>query len=112
MQPKTSAKNKRPAAKQKREITFPLEKENFVIIGAGILVLIIGYFLMAQNSVDGFLPTVVAPIVLLAGYCVIIPYGILKKTKKAGDTAVVTEVQSTNVQSSTVSPVSSNIKTS
>ena len=114
MQPKTTAKNKRPAAKQKREITFPLGKENFVIIGAGILVLIIGYFIMSQNSVDGFLPTVVAPIVLLAGYCVIIPYGILKKTKKAADTAAIAEAQDLNVQSSTATAgaVSSNIKTS
>ncbi len=114
MQPKTTSKTKRPVIKQKREITFPLEKENFVIIGAGILVLIIGYFIMSQNSVDGFLPTVVAPIVLLAGYCVIIPYGILKKTKKAADTAVAAEVQDSNVQSSVsgAGTVSSNIKTS
>lgn len=108
MQPKTS-KNKRTgtAGKSKREITFPLEKQNFMIIGIGIIVLIVGYALMSQNSVDGFLPTVAAPIILLAGYCVIIPYGILKNVKKTQEAAA-------NLQQNTESTaaVSSNIKTS
>lgn len=83
MQPKIKSK-KTQIGKQKgpkREFSFPLEKENFMIIGLGILLLVIGYILMSENSVDGFLPTVVAPILLVAGYCVVIPYGILKKPK-------------------------------
>src|SRR5205809_2279750 len=85
MQPKTISKRKTQTARsvkqQKREFTFPLEKQNFMIIGLGIVVLIIGYILMSANSVDGFMPTVAAPVFLVLGYCVIIPYGILKKTK-------------------------------
>ena len=82
MQPKIKSKKTQIGkSKPKKEFSFPLEKENFMIIGLGILLLIIGYFLMAENSVDGFLPTVVAPILLVAGYCVVIPYGILKKPK-------------------------------
>ena len=111
MQPKTSSKAKRPAGKPKKDITFPLGKENFMIIGIGIIVLIAGYFLMSQNSVDGFMPTVVAPIVLIAGYCLIIPYGILKKPKEAGGAATATDSPSdTNLN--TTGSVSSNIKTS
>lgn len=111
MQPKTTSKTKRPVGKTKKEITFPLGKENFMIIGLGIAVLIVGYFLMSQNSVDGFMPTVVAPIVLLAGYCLIIPYGILKKPKAAGDINNTAEsMPDTNLNTS--AQVSSNIKTS
>ena len=113
MQPKTTAKNKRTQTRtskqQKREFTFPLEKQNFMIIGLGILVLLVGYFLMSANSVDGFMPTVVAPILLVLGYCVVIPYGILKKTQ-------VDAVETTETTQTTAAPVSnnvsSNIKTS
>lgn len=106
MQPKSKGKKVQSSKlnKSKKEFSFPLEKENFIIIGIGILALIVGYFLMAQNSVDGFMPTVVSPILLVLGYCVIIPYGILKRPKTdtaPAETAVVEET----------SPAS-NIKTS
>ncbi len=83
MQPKTKGKKVQIGKSKgpKREFSFPLEKENFMIIGLGIVLLIVGYVLMSQNSVDGFMPTVVSPILLVAGYCVVIPYGILKKPK-------------------------------
>jgi hypothetical protein len=107
----TKVKNKKipqKFGKQKKEFSFPLEKENFMIIGFGIAILIIGYFLMAQNSVDGFLPTILSPILLVIGYCIVIPYGILKRSKSA-----VTITENVQAESSAVSPtkVSSNIKT-
>jgi len=109
MQAKTISKTRRVQVKQKKEISFPLEKTNFLILGLGIIVLIIGYVLMSENSVDGFLPTVVSPILLVLGYCVIIPYGILKKTKTAN---TVTEPNTAAaVTQAPASKVSSNIKT-
>lgn len=89
MQPKTKTKStvksgkvqSRIAQKPKKDLSFPLNKENFVIIAAGIVLIVIGYILMAENSVNGFLPTVISPILLFLGYCVAIPYGILKKPK-------------------------------
>jgi hypothetical protein len=80
----TKAKSKKQQTSKftkKKEFSFPLERENFMIIGLGVLLLVVGYVLMSQNSVDGFLPTVIAPILLVAGYCVVIPYGIMKKPK-------------------------------
>lgn len=105
---KTVSKSKRTSLKAKKELSLPLEKTNFLIIGAGIVVLIIGYILMSANSVDGFLPTVVSPILLVLGYCVIIPYGILKKPKKTES-----NIQQPEGDSSSASPenVSTNIKT-
>lgn len=58
---------------------LPLSKHNFYIIGIGLLVILAGYAAMLEGSVEGFLPLVVAPILLLLGYCVIIPLGILFK---------------------------------
>jgi len=56
---------------------LPLGRENYRILGAGILVILAGYAAMLQGSVEGFLPLVAAPVLLVIGYCVIIPFGIL-----------------------------------
>jgi membrane protein CcdC involved in cytochrome C biogenesis len=56
---------------------LPLAKENFVIIGVGLIVILAGYIAMLEGSVEGFLPLVLAPILLILGYCVIVPLGIL-----------------------------------
>jgi NAD/NADP transhydrogenase beta subunit len=60
-------------------INLNLTKENYLIIAAGIVIIIIGYILMSEKSVDGFNPTVLAPIFLVFGYLVVIPIGILFK---------------------------------
>lgn len=91
-------------------IHIALTKKNYVIIGFGILLIVIGYILMAANSVDGFLPTVIAPILLVAGYCVVIPVGILLKDKtKIEDVTDFTKIVQAD-KSGNIS-VSSNIKT-
>jgi hypothetical protein len=74
------AKAKHVTKSKKKKIEhlhINLTNKNYMIIGVGILSIIIGYFFMSENSVDGFLPTVIAPILLVAGYCVIVPIGIL-----------------------------------
>ncbi len=68
---------------------FPLEKKNFYVIGIGIGVIILGYLLMAtgignQPAIphgrwDNIWSVNIAPIVLVIGYCIIIPYGIFKR---------------------------------
>ncbi|MFZ4592021.1 MAG: hypothetical protein ACOYN6_13550 [Ignavibacteria bacterium] len=70
-------------AKAAEILHLSLTNKNYMIIGLGILLIIIGYVFMAENSVDGFLPTVVAPILLVLGYIVVVPFGILFKDKTA-----------------------------
>jgi hypothetical protein len=107
MAAKPTSKSRKSPVKSKKDISLPLEKTNFIIIGIGIAVLIIGYILLSENSVDGFTNTVIAPILLVIGYCIIIPYGILKKEKKTG--AVSQETEDTGQTKNET--VSSNIKT-
>ena len=104
---KSTSKSKKISSKAKKDLSMPLDKINLIIIGIGVIFLVIGYILMSENSVDGFLPTVVSPILLVLGYCVIIPYGILKKPKKP---ETVSTEGAENVAASQES-VSSNIKT-
>jgi hypothetical protein len=57
--------------------TLPFTRANYRIIGVGLLVIILGYIALAQAPWDGFYPLTVAPILLVLGYCVLIPVGIL-----------------------------------
>ncbi len=69
--------------KKKKSITqfFPLEAINFTIIGVGLLMIIIAYYLLSQSDVRGDMPLNIVPVVLVLGYCVVIPFGILYKSK-------------------------------
>ena len=60
-----------------REPQLPLGRQNFLIIGIGMVVIVLGYLAMLEGSVEGFLPLVLAPLLLVIGYCVLIPLGIL-----------------------------------
>jgi hypothetical protein len=100
--------------KHKREAShlhFAMTSKNYSIIGFGIALIILGYFFMSANSVDGFLPTVVAPILLIFGYCVVVPAGILYNDKVVNQD-VVEEVKEVKTEIKTnVATKSSNIKT-
>lgn len=63
--------------KAQKDTRLPLSKDNFVILGIGGATIVAGYLAMLEGSVEGFLPLVVAPILLVLGYCVIVPLGIL-----------------------------------
>ncbi len=75
---------KKKVQKQKgfQEGSIPLAKENYAIMGAGVAVIVAGYLAMLQGSIEGFLPLVVSPILLVVGYCVLIPLGILYRKSR------------------------------
>ena len=106
-----SVKSKRMKSEQSH-LHFAMTSKNYMIIGIGIFLIIIGYILMDANSVDGFLPTVIAPILLVLGYCVAIPIGIL--LKDSGDQITESPVLAAEkIETSTVNVnVNTNIKTS
>jgi hypothetical protein len=70
-------KQKGKVRKGLRDDLLPLGRENFLILGLGLVVIAAGYLSMLEGSVEGFLPLVAAPLLLVLGYCGIIPLGIL-----------------------------------
>ena len=76
-------KKESPRRRTTREEHLPLGRENFIILGIGLAVIILGYLAMIEGSVEGFLPLVVAPILLVLGYCVIIPIGIMYRKNRS-----------------------------
>ena len=77
----------RRVTKTKIDTTFPLERENFLILGVGILFIVFGYIALSGNTVEGFRQLTLAPILLLLGYCVIIPIGIMYRKKPKAETS-------------------------
>ena len=92
-------KTQRKKAKKAIEWKSPLTKKNYQILGIGLGVILLGFILMATGITEkpavpdgkwnNFFAVNVAPILLLIGYCVIIPYGIMKffrnKTQEKAD---------------------------
>ncbi len=76
---------------------LPFEKQNFIILLIGLGTILLGYGLMATGitetpaTVDGTwnnsMAIYVAPTLLIIGYCVIIPYGIIKFFGNKNETA-------------------------
>lgn len=72
-----------------KKTVFPLTRENYYLFGIGILIIILGNISLAQGPANSFWSLTLAPILLVLGYCVIIPVSILYKKKlnrqKSGD---------------------------
>ena len=68
---------------------FPLTKRNYLLFAGGLGIIIIGFLLMAtaitddpakyQTTWNNSLAVSVAPIVLVIGYCVIIPFALMAR---------------------------------
>ena len=71
---KLKEKPKKPIKKPKIEL--PFGRRNYTWFGIGILAIVIGYILLAMGSIT------LAPILLVAGYCVIIPISIIISGEK------------------------------
>ena len=61
-----------------------MTKKNIFLIVVGILMLVIGFFCLAQGPAENPVSLTVAPIILVLAYIVVIPIGILwySKNKK------------------------------
>ncbi|HLX13272.1 MAG TPA: hypothetical protein VKS81_10715 [Bacteroidota bacterium] len=75
--------------KGKADDTMPFERQNYIIIGVGLVSIVLGYLALSSGGVEGFMPLTLAPILLVLGYCVIVPIGIMyrKKTQPIADSA-------------------------
>jgi uncharacterized membrane protein HdeD (DUF308 family) len=70
------------AAKNQQVQSFTFGKKNLLILTIGIVTIIVGFVLMSQGPVDGFLSRTLAPIILVIAYLIIIPISIITKNKE------------------------------
>ena len=76
------------ATASKPNWNFPLERKDLIFVLVGLGVILLGYILMATGMGEGaatpdgawagILPVTIAPLMLLVGYCVIIPLAIMR----------------------------------
>jgi uncharacterized membrane protein HdeD (DUF308 family) len=56
---------------------FPFTKKNWTWFGIGLATIVLGYIILSIPPADGFLSLTLAPVLLVVGYCVLIPIAIL-----------------------------------
>jgi hypothetical protein len=60
-------------APERPEVEIPFGRKNYVLFGVAAAVILAGYYALSRGSIT------LAPILLLAGYLVLVPWGILAK---------------------------------
>ena len=60
-------------------------KINYLLFGAGLALLMLGYFFMANGEVNSFQSLTLAPILLFLGYIVVIPISLVFREKQTED---------------------------
>ncbi len=65
--------NKKNVAKSD-DLFWPFGTKNYIAFGVAILVIAVGYILLGQGSITA------APILLVLGYCVLIPVALVIKS--------------------------------
>jgi hypothetical protein len=71
-QAKPTGKVQRP----KEKSVLPFTRKNYILFAIGLLVIVLGYVTLGYGSIT------LAPILLVLGYCVIIPIAIIINGKK------------------------------
>jgi hypothetical protein len=71
--------NMKSKNKQSVKFLWPYKRKNYLLFGVGVFVIIVGYLIMYLGEVNSFQSLVISPLLLLAGYLVIIPLALLYK---------------------------------
>ena len=72
------------AAKKQQAAFLTLTQANYILFGVAVLVLIAGYVALSQGPADNPVSLTVAPLLLIVGYCILVPLSIFWRPKKRG----------------------------
>ncbi len=62
--------------KKSKAQPLPFDSTSYILFGSGVLAIFIGFILMLKENIT------LAPILMVLGYCVIIPIAIFRKRKE------------------------------
>jgi hypothetical protein len=65
--------NRKPVSSEKKQNTVPFGTINYILFAAGLIVITAGWFLLRAGHIS------VSPVMLILGYCVVIPAAIVLK---------------------------------
>ena len=60
---------------------WAFEKTNYILFVIGVFLIITGYFVMANGTVNSFQSLTLAPILLFLGYIIFIPTALIYRSK-------------------------------
>ena len=69
------------------ENTIRWERKNWYIFASGLFAICTGYIALRVPPAEGFLSLTLAPILLITGYCILIPWAILHRPNPAAPQA-------------------------
>ena len=69
------------ADKNNKITNWPFNKYNYILFGVGLCIILLGYLLMSLGEVDSFQSVKLAPILLVIGYCIVLPISIIYTSK-------------------------------
>ena len=59
--------------------SWPFSKKNYMLFLIGLITIVVGDVLMYTGDTSSYQSIVIAPIILVLGYCIIIPISIMIK---------------------------------
>jgi uncharacterized membrane protein HdeD (DUF308 family) len=74
-----ATKAKKTASNSNDEVKWPYGKRNYIVLALALIVIILGFITLAQGSIT------LAPILLVVGYCVLLPIALIIKGKPEED---------------------------
>ena len=82
-----AAKSKKKQDNNSEEFKWPFGRRNYMFFGAAMLSIIIGYIALGQGSIT------LAPILLVLGYCILVPVSLIIKGDPNQDESEITNPQ-------------------
>ena len=67
------AKEKKPVSSKNSEDTVPFSNINYILFAVGLIIITAGWFLLRAGHIS------ISPIMIILGYCVVIPVAIILK---------------------------------
>jgi hypothetical protein len=67
-------------------LPFGRQSRNWMLAAAGLASIGLGYVLLSVPPADGFLSLTLAPILLVLGYCVLVPAAMMVRPRQPQDT--------------------------
>ncbi|HPG40468.1 MAG TPA: hypothetical protein PLP19_04970 [bacterium] len=69
-------------AKKHQAVFLDLTARNYQLFGLGALVIVVGYVFLSKGPAESFWSLTLAPILLVIGYCILVPLAIFWRSKK------------------------------
>ena len=68
-----------------KESNLPFTRKNWTLAATGLAIILLGYVCLRIPPAEGFLSLTLAPVLLVTGYCVLIPIAILVRDRTPED---------------------------